>query len=99
MKNIHKEKKCAFPLWRKNYDIIRIQSEEKRGIAMEEKKFQLDDIVEMKKPHPCGNNQWRIIRMGADIRIKCLGCSHSVMMPRREFVRKMKKVIGHFEES
>lgn len=61
---------------------------------MVEKVFDLNDIVEMKKPHPCGHNRWKIIRMGADIRIKCLGCSHSVLMPRREFTRKMKKVIG-----
>lgn len=55
------------------------------------------DIVEMKKPHPCGTNAWRIIRMGMDIRIKCTGCGHSVLMPRSEFVRKMKKVINPYE--
>lgn len=55
------------------------------------------DIVEMKKPHPCGTNAWRIIRMGMDIRIKCTGCGHSVLMPRSEFVRKMKKVIVPFQ--
>jgi len=60
--------------------------------------FQLYDIVEMKKPHPCGENRWQIIRMGADIRIKCQGCGHSVMMPRSEFKRKLKKVIAQQEE-
>lgn len=64
---------------------------------MEEKTFQLNDIVEMKKQHPCGTNRWKIIRLGMDIRIKCMGCSHSVLLPRREFVRKMKKNIGHEE--
>ncbi len=59
---------------------------------MEPKKFELHDIVEMKKQHPCGTNAWKIIRMGADIRIKCEGCGHSVMIPRREFEKKMKKV-------
>ena len=54
----------------------------------------LNDIVEMKKEHPCHkSNEWKIIRMGADIRIKCEGCQHSVMIPRREFEKKMKKVI------
>jgi hypothetical protein len=65
---------------------------------MEQKTFELNDIVEMKKPHPCGENRWKIIRLGADIRIKCLGCSHSVLIPRREFNRKLKKVIDHVEE-
>ena len=55
--------------------------------------YQLNDIVEMKKEHPCHKSkQWRIIRMGADIRIKCLGCGTSVMFPRREFEKKLKKV-------
>ncbi|SFP89969.1 hypothetical protein SAMN05518683_11262 [Salibacterium halotolerans] len=60
--------------------------------------FALHDVVEMKKPHPCGENRWKIIRVGADIRIKCQGCGHSVMLPRREFRKKMKKVIEHAEQ-
>lgn len=64
---------------------------------MEGKTFQLNDLVEMKKPHPCGTNRWKIIRMGMDIRIKCVGCSHSVLLPRKEFIKKMKKVVGHEE--
>lgn len=60
---------------------------------MEAKQYQLNDVVEMKKQHPCGTNEWKIIRLGADIRIKCVGCGHSVMIPRREFDKKMKKVI------
>ena len=46
----------------------------------------------MKKQHPCGTNAWKIIRMGADIRIKCEGCQHSVLIPRKEFEKKMKNV-------
>lgn len=65
----------------------------KVGDKMEKKQFQLNDIVEMKKQHPCGTNAWKIIRMGADIRIKCEGCQHSVMIPRKEFEKKMKKLI------
>ncbi|EIT86114.1 hypothetical protein A374_07331 [Fictibacillus macauensis ZFHKF-1] len=57
------------------------------------KEFGLHDEVEMKKPHPCGTNRWKIIRMGADIRIKCMGCQHSVMIPRKDFTKKMKKVL------
>ena len=58
---------------------------------MGEKDFGLNDIVEMKKPHPCGVNRWKIIRLGMDVRIKCEGCGHSVMLPRKDFVKKMKK--------
>jgi len=65
---------------------------------MENKEFNLNDIVQMKKAHPCGENKWKIIRMGMDIRLKCEGCGHSVLIPRREFERKMKKVLIKAEE-
>ena len=56
--------------------------------------YNLNDIVEMKKQHPCRKStQWKIIRMGADIRIKCLGCGSSVLFPRSEFEKKLKKVL------
>ncbi|MBC1558444.1 DUF951 domain-containing protein [Listeria booriae] len=63
-----------------------------------EQNFGLNDIVEMKKPHPCGTNRWRIIRLGMDIRIKCEGCGHSVMIPRREFTKKVKRILEEAEE-
>ncbi len=70
----------------------------RKGVAqLVEKEFGLNDVVQMKKPHPCGENKWKIIRMGMDIRIKCLGCGHSVMLPRREFTKKMKKVLERAE--
>lgn len=56
------------------------------------KTYELNDIVEMKKQHPCGTNRWKIIRLGADIKIKCMGCDNIIMMPRKEFNKKMKKV-------
>jgi len=66
---------------------------------MDIKAFDLGDVVEMKKQHPCGTNEWKVIRMGADVRIKCEGCQHSVMIPRREFEKKMKKVVKKAELS
>lgn len=60
---------------------------------MDRKQFAMGDIVEMKKPHPCGTNAWKVIRMGMDIRIKCTGCQHSVLLPRAHFEKKMKKVL------
>ncbi|SMF92807.1 hypothetical protein SAMN05661091_6032 [Paenibacillus uliginis N3/975] len=60
---------------------------------MERKVFQLGDVVQMKKPHPCGNNEMEIIRMGMDIRVKCTRCQHSVLIPRAKFEKNMKKVL------
>lgn len=65
---------------------------------VERKTFQLGDVVQMKKPHPCGTNAWKVIRMGMDIRIKCTGCEHSVMIPRLEFERKLKKVLSSSDQ-
>ncbi|MBQ1827171.1 MAG: DUF951 domain-containing protein [Erysipelotrichaceae bacterium] len=60
--------------------------------------YKLNDIVEMKKEHPCHKSKlWKIIRMGADIRIKCQGCGASVLFPRSEFERKLKKVVESAE--
>ena len=55
--------------------------------------YELGDIVEMKKPHACQTNSREIIRMGMDIKIRCENCRHIVMMPRRDFEKKLKKVI------
>jgi len=63
-----------------------------------DKEFSLGDTVTMKKPHPCGTNEWEIIRMGMDIRIKCVRCGRSVLLPRREFERALKKVIRQAEK-
>ncbi|MDK2936237.1 MAG: hypothetical protein PWP62_1245 [Eubacteriaceae bacterium] len=60
---------------------------------MEEKKYELGDIVELKKKHPCGSLQWEVVRMGADIKIRCLGCDHLVMIPRVKFNKQLKKVV------
>lgn len=66
-------------------------------MTVADKTYDLHDVVEMKKQHPCGTNRWEIVRMGADIRIKCEGCGQLVLMPRREFERKMKKVLKEAE--
>ena len=50
-----------------------------------EKEYKLGSIVTMKKEHPCGTNEWEITRIGADIKIKCIKCGRSVMLPRIEF--------------
>ena len=57
-----------------------------------ENNYKLDSIVIMKKEHPCGTNRWQITRVGADIKIKCLNCGRTIMLPRIEFNKKLKKV-------
>ena len=60
---------------------------------MDNKEYKLNDRVIMKKEHPCGTNEWEIIRLGVDIKIKCINCGRSVMIPRIEFNKKLKKVL------
>ncbi|MGI6551124.1 MAG: DUF951 domain-containing protein [Syntrophomonadales bacterium] len=60
---------------------------------MEIKKFNLGDVVRMKKKHPCGSWEWVVTRIGADIKIRCCGCGHQVMMPRSKFEKSMILVV------
>lgn len=46
--------------------------------------FKIGDIIKMKKTHPCGTNAWEIKRVGMDIRLRCMGCDHQVMLPRKQ---------------
>ncbi len=55
--------------------------------------YNLNDIVIMKKPHPCGTNEFIITRVGADIKIKCVKCGRTIMLTRIEFNKKLKKVV------
>ena len=55
------------------------------------KDFKLDDIVMMKKKHPCGNALFRVVRVGADVKIKCEQCNRTIMLTRMEFRKRMKK--------
>ena len=56
--------------------------------------YHIDQLVVMKKGHPCGANRWRIIRIGMDIRIKCENCGRSVLISRSRFERRVKKTIS-----
>ena len=56
-----------------------------------DKKYDVGNLVIMKKGHPCGENMWEIIKLGADIRIKCTKCGRIVIIPRIEFNKKIKK--------
>jgi len=56
------------------------------------KEYKLGDIAEMKKLHPCGSNKWKIIRLGADIKLKCIKCDRIVMLTRVKFEKGIKKI-------
>lgn len=58
-----------------------------------DKKYEIGTKVIMKKQHPCGTNLWEVVRLGADIKIKCTGCGHLVMLPRIDFNKKIKKIV------
>lgn len=53
----------------------------------------IGDIVQLRKPHPCGSLQWKITRLGADIGLECLGCGRRVLLPRRTLAQRLKKII------
>ena len=53
------------------------------------------DLVKMRKPHPCGNDLWRITFVGADIKMRCQKCGHVVMLDRIVFFRRLKKILAH----
>ena len=64
-----------------------------------EKKYQMNSIVEMKKNHACGKNEWKIIRMGVDIKLKCVNCNREVMLDRLEFERKLRRIISEKDQT
>jgi hypothetical protein len=52
----------------------------------------LGDVVRLKKRHPCGSYEWQVVRLGAEIRLKCCGCNHRVSLERRDFERRAKRL-------
>ena len=54
--------------------------------------IRINDILYMKKAHPCGEKRWRVLRTGADFRLKCLGCNHEVMLPRLKAEKNIRSV-------
>ena len=60
---------------------------------MEQNDLKIGDIIEMKKQHPCGSKQWKILRMGVDFKLECVGCGHTIMLERPKALKLIKKVI------
>ncbi|MDY3281514.1 DUF951 domain-containing protein [Dysosmobacter sp.] len=55
--------------------------------------LRLHDRVELKKPHPCGSSRWEILRVGMDIKLKCCGCGHELMLPRSRAEKSIRKIM------
>ena len=55
--------------------------------------FNVGDIVRMKKPHPCGSHEWEILRVGSDLKLRCVGCGHQIMIARRLMERNVREIL------
>ena len=64
-----------------------------RGSAILLPDLKLEDIVRLRKPHPCGSYEWKIVRLGADIGLQCLTCGRRVLLPRRTLARRLKTIV------
>ena len=61
--------------------------------------YEVGDIVKLKKPHPCGSSFWEILRIGADFRLKCEGCGHQVMVPRKLVEKNTRQLQKKLEKT
>lgn len=59
--------------------------------------LQMDDVLRLRKPHPCGGTDWVVVRLGADIGLKCLGCGRRILLPRRDVARRLKTYVKKAE--
>jgi hypothetical protein len=61
--------------------------------------LQVDDLLQLRKPHPCGSYVWKVYRLGADIGIQCQGCARRVMLPRRTIAKRLKQILTIEDEN
>ena len=54
--------------------------------------IKVGDVLRLKKPHPCGSYEWEVLRVGADFRLKCTGCAHQIMTPRKQVEKNIKEI-------
>ena len=50
------------------------------------------DIIKLKKQHPCGSKEWEVLRVGMDFRLKCMGCEHQIMIPRKQVEKSIREI-------
>ena len=55
--------------------------------------LRLHDVLELKKEHPCGSKRWQVLRVGMDFRLRCEGCGHEVMQPRRKIEKMIRRIV------
>jgi hypothetical protein len=73
----------------KIFAVQSLQVTERHGYRMD---IQVGDIVKLKKQHPCGSSEWEILRVGMDFRLKCMGCGHQVMLPRKQVEKNIRQI-------
>ena len=61
-------------------------------------KVYLEDVVRLRKPHPCGGYEWTVVRLGADIGLRCNGCGRKVLLPRRDLEKRLKTFVSRGPE-
>jgi len=61
--------------------------------------IQVGDIVTLKKQHPCGSKEWEVLRVGMDFRLKCMGCDHQVMIPRKQVEKNIRQIVSKGDEA
>ena len=61
--------------------------------------LKLHDKLELKRQHPCGSKTWEVLRVGMDIKLRCLGCGHEVMAPRRKVEKTIRRILTEGEET
>jgi len=61
--------------------------------------LKVGDIVRLRKQHPCGSTDWKVMRTGMDFRIQCLGCQHQAWIPRIKLERNLKEILQPVEEN
>jgi hypothetical protein len=54
----------------------------------------IGDVVRLRKPHPCGSHDWTVVRLGADIGLRCHGCGRKVLLPRRDLEKRLKSFLS-----
>jgi hypothetical protein len=60
--------------------------------------FRMEDVVRLRKPHPCGGFEWQIVRLGADIGLRCTTCKHRVLLERRTLEKRLKAFVSRGPE-
>ena len=64
------------------------------GAVAEPVEFLMDDVLRLRKPHPCGGYDWQVVRLGADIRVRCLTCGRLALLERRDLEKRLKSFIS-----